>query len=68
MLLNFAGRGSASPAFMKTRYSRVGGLDDDHADDGTSPAGGEYHVLMATPAGDLLFCRRDTSAMSRWTS
>lgn len=29
---------------MKTRYSRVGRLDDDHADDGTSPAGGEWEV------------------------
>ena len=26
---------------MKTRYSRVGGLDDDRPDDGASPAGGE---------------------------
>ncbi len=29
---------------MKTRYSRVGGLDDDRPDDGASPAGGEYRV------------------------
>ena len=44
VLLKFAGLGSASPAFMKTRYSRVGGLDDDCADDGTSPAGGDEQV------------------------
>jgi hypothetical protein len=37
--------GSAFPAFIRSRYSGLGGVDDARADDATRPAGGEKHVV-----------------------
>jgi hypothetical protein len=42
--------GNAFPAFLRSRYSGLGGVDDARADDGRRPAGGEWEVRGDAPA------------------
>jgi hypothetical protein len=58
--------GNAFPAFLRSRYSGLGGVDDARADDGRRPAGGEWEVRGDAPAETRFHFRAGIPSLVPW--